>query len=134
MQIVIDTNIMFSTLLSKNSDREEALFRKGHQFFAPNFAFREIYEKKEKIQCYTRRPSQDFYVTFEQLIQVVRFVRDAEVSISSKQEAFRLCRDVDEKDTPFVALALDLHASLWTGDKKLKAHLLAGGYTDFFKL
>ena len=27
MQIVIDTNIMFSTLLSKNSDREEAFFR-----------------------------------------------------------------------------------------------------------
>lgn len=26
---------------------------------------------------------------------------------------------IDEKDTPFVALTIDLEGSLWTGDKKL---------------
>ena len=30
-----------------------------------------------------------------------------------------MCKDVDETDTPFVALALELNIPLWSGDKKL---------------
>ena len=35
--------------------------------------------------------------------------------------AHRLCRDVDEADTPHVALALELDAPLWTGDARFDA-------------
>jgi predicted nucleic acid-binding protein len=134
MKIVIDTNLIFSTLIIRHQHREAALFRMGHQFFTPNFAFREIYEKKERILRYTRRPVQEFYVIFEQLIQTIQFVRDAAVSRESKYVAYRLCVGVDEKDVPFVALALELDAKLWTGDKKLKTHLLTEGYDNFFQI
>jgi len=48
-------------------------------------------------------------------------------------EARRLCRDVDLKDTPFVALALHLDGPLWTGDHLLKAGLKAKGFDRFFE-
>ena len=48
-------------------------------------------------------------------------------------EARRLCRDVDLKDTPFVALALYLDGRLWTGDDVLKTSLKAKGFDRFFE-
>jgi predicted nucleic acid-binding protein len=47
-------------------------------------------------------------------------------------EARRLCRDVDLKDTPFVAPALHLDSRLWTGDDLLKTSLKAKGFDRFF--
>lgn len=114
--------------------REEILFGNLHTFFTPNFAFWEIYEKRDKILRYTKRTTEEFYETFAQIIGVVQFVRDADVSVESKQEACRLCRDIAAKDIPFVALAVALSAPLWTGDKRLKSHLIARGYNNFFQL
>jgi predicted nucleic acid-binding protein len=41
------------------------------------------------------------------------------ISSNSWEKAFNYTKDVDENDTPFVALCLDLESPLWTGDKKL---------------
>ena len=30
-------------------------------------------------------------------------------------------KEVDEKDTPFLALAIELNAKIWTGDKKFQS-------------
>lgn len=50
------------------------------------------------------------------------------------QTAWALCREVDEADTPHVALSLELDAPLWTGDKRLREGLEARGFTRFFPL
>ena len=38
----------------------------------------------------------------------------------------------DIKDTPFVALSIDLAIPFWTGDKKLKDGLKQKGFHDFY--
>jgi predicted nucleic acid-binding protein len=48
-------------------------------------------------------------------------------------EARRLCRGIDDKDTPFVALAIHLKARLWTEDEELKRGLRARGFERFFE-
>ncbi len=48
-------------------------------------------------------------------------------------EAYRLCKDVDEKDVPFVALALELDCELWTADQPLKDGLITKGFNRFFE-
>ncbi|MBN8682548.1 MAG: hypothetical protein J0L99_07840 [Chitinophagales bacterium] len=46
-------------------------------------------------------------------------------------KAYQLCKVVDEFDTPFIALALELDAPLWTNDEKLKAALRRQGFDAF---
>ncbi|WP_322744651.1 PIN domain-containing protein [Cuspidothrix issatschenkoi] len=43
------------------------------------------------------------------------------------------CKDIDESDTPHVALTLQLEGLLWTGDKKLKEGLIIKGFDKFFE-
>ena len=42
--------------------------------------------------------------------------------------AYEMCRDIDIKDTVFVAASLFLDAYLWTGDKGLIEKLPAKGF------
>ena len=49
MQIVIDTNMIFSLLLGKNTRLRDIFFDAAHTFFAPNYIIGELFEKKEKI-------------------------------------------------------------------------------------
>lgn len=134
MKIVIDTNIIFSMLIVKNPKHEEILFGNVYEFFAPNFAVVELYEKKEKILKYTKMKPGEFRWQFEQLLRVIRFIRDVDVAITSKNKAYQLCKDIDLKDVPFIALSIDLDAPLWTGDKVLKNCLITKGYNNFFQL
>jgi len=48
-------------------------------------------------------------------------------------EAHRLCGDVDQKDTPHVALALHLDAPLWTEDGELVRGLKAKDFHAFYE-
>lgn len=43
------------------------------------------------------------------------------------EKAYELTKDIDEFDTPSVALALELNSPLWTGDKKLRNGLSKKG-------
>jgi len=43
-----------------------------------------------------------------------------------------LYKDVDEKDTPFVALSLELGFELWTRDQELIIGLKAKGFDQFY--
>jgi len=46
------------------------------------------------------------------------------------QEAYKIAAKFDEKDTPFIALALKLNLPIWTGDKKmLSASIRDGKFT-----
>ncbi|MDZ7263984.1 MAG: PIN domain-containing protein, partial [candidate division KSB1 bacterium] len=74
----------------------------------------------------------DVYEFLNSILKKINFVNEDFISIENWQEAFRLCSDIDQKDTPFVALALELNAMLWTGDNKLKRGLIAKGFNSFF--
>ena len=67
------------------------------------------------------------------LLARVQFIEEGGIPIGTWMEARRLCRDVDAKDTPFVALTLHLDGRFWTGDNQLKAALKAKGFDRFFE-
>jgi predicted nucleic acid-binding protein len=46
-------------------------------------------------------------------------------------EAYSLCKDVDEKDTPFVAMAIAMECNIWTRDEELKNGLRSKGFNQF---
>jgi putative PIN family toxin of toxin-antitoxin system len=130
--VVIDTNLMFSALIPKASKIREVLFDRNMIFIAPNFLITEIYKHKEKLIKYSRLDESEFYLYFNGLTEKIQFVPIDFISDESKQKAYDLCKDIDIKDTPFVALAIELNLPLWTGDKKLKDGLISKGFYDFF--
>ena len=57
----------------------------------------------------------------------INFVSEELISEKSWVHAFELTKDVDEDDTPFIALSIELNAKLWTGDKGLSNGLANKG-------
>lgn len=119
--IVIDTNIVFSSFLSRNSKLRDVIL--NNEIFAPNFLTFEIFNHKEKILKYSKLNENELleliYLTFEH----INFVPNEIISSSNKTKAYNLCKNVDLNDVPFVALSLELNYPLFSGDKKLINHL-----------
>ena len=74
------------------------------------------------------------YELFNRIFEQIHFINEKLISIENRKTAYELCKDVDEDDTPFIALALEIDAFLWTGDKKLKKHLIEKNFKDFFNI
>jgi predicted nucleic acid-binding protein len=133
MGIVIDTTMIFSLLLGKNFKMRDTFFDSQNKFFSPNYVVVEAFEKKEKIMRYSVLSEVELYELLYRMFEKITFVNENLVSSENKQKAYQLCKDVDEDDTPIVALALQLGAPVWTGDEKLKKGLRAKGFNFFFE-
>lgn len=130
--VVVDTNILFSALLSKSSKIRATLDRTDLQFYTPNFLITEIFRHKEKILKFTNASETEVYEFLNKALQKVHFVNEELISLGNFVHAYRLCHDIDEKDTPFVALTFELEGELWTGDTELKRGLFRKGFRAFF--
>lgn len=75
----------------------------------------------------------EVYEILYKTLHKINFVNEETISLANFIEAYKLCVDVDEKDTPFVALTLELEAELWTKDDALKRGLIKKGFDSFFE-
>ena len=130
--VVVDTNLIFSALIPKASKIRDILFESNMTFYAPNFLITEIYTHKDKLIKNSKLTGSEFYLYFNGIIERVKFIPTDFIGIDSRQKAYDLCKDIDIKDTPFIALAIDLGLPIWTGDKKLKDGLRLKGYQNFY--
>lgn len=133
MLIVIDTTMIFSLLIGKNYKMRDVFFDSENHFYAPNYVVDETFEKKEKILQYSALTEVEMYDLLYRIFERIRFINENLVSQSNKQRAYQLCKDIDEDDTPIIALALQLSAMVWTGDEKLKKGLRSKGFNFFYK-
>ncbi len=131
--IVVDTNILFASLRVKKSRIREILERSDLNFYAPNFLAVEIFKHKERILHKSKASEDEVYELLYKLLSRVTFISEETISGGNFLQAYKLCGDVDEKDTPFVALALELNAKLWTRDEALKRGLVKNGFDSFFE-
>ena len=130
--IVVDANILFAALRSANRRTRQLLYQSNYTFYAPKFIIVEIFEHKERIVAKANIPPQEVYEYLDTVLQKITFVSNDFISLAHYTEAYRLCKDVDENDTPFVALTLELNAVLWSKDELLKTHLRSLGFEHFF--
>lgn len=63
-------------------------------------------------------------------LQYIQLYEETFILAENWKEANRLTKDVDSDDITFVALALQIGAVLWTGDKKLAGHLKSMGFNQ----
>ena len=127
MEVVADSNIIFSALISGKSAYLD-IFRAA-KVYVPDFIFLEIekYEarivKKTKIKDTFRAFVRDL---FTQVIVIPKLA----ISPESFARAYDLCCDIEEKDTPFLALSIELDMPLCTNDKLLLDGLRGKGYSN----
>jgi predicted nucleic acid-binding protein len=131
--VIVDTNILFISLRAKGGKMREILSRSDHKFYAPNFLIAEIFKHKDKLIQSSSASADEINEFLTKSLHNIHFVNEGLIGIGNFVEAYRLCGDVDEKDTPFVALTLEMEGELWTRDKKLVEGLTRKGFTAFFE-
>lgn len=129
MRVVVDTNIVFSALMNADNMMGEILLNSGDglRFYAPELLLEELDRYTEKLQKASRLSTQQLYESRTRVLASITLVSEYLISKESWRAAHALTRGVDENDTPFVALALELDARLWTGDRKLGSGLESQG-------
>lgn len=131
-KIIIDSNIVFSALRGTNSKTRNRMLTSNDQYYTPNFLIGEIFKHKERILKNSKAEEEETYEFLLKLLNKINFVNEENISITNFITAYRLCKDVDKKDTPFVALSLELGYELWTRDKQLKNALVRKGFNNFY--
>lgn len=131
--IVVDFNILFSALLKSESSIRDLLGQEKYRFYAPNFLISELFKHRNKVLKGSLLSDGEAVELLQRLLAHIHFVNEEIISTENFMFAFRLCADVDENDTIFLALALELDCDIWTADKKLKSGLTKKGYNRFFE-
>jgi predicted nucleic acid-binding protein len=129
VKLIVDTNIVFSTLLNPHSAIGEILMNIQDEFtfFAPELLKEELKRYAPKISAYSRLDSKALSDIEELVLSTINFASEKSISERSWTQAFALTKDIDEDDTPFIALGIELNAKLWTGDKVLSEGLAKKG-------
>ena len=132
--VIIDANIAFKALASNRGDLRDRLSPVAEvKIHSPRFLFVELFKHKERLLAAARLQEEDLLGSLHTLVSRIDFVSEANIPLGTWMEAYQLCKDVDEKDTPYIALTLHLNGRFWTDDSALKTALRAKGFTAFFE-
>lgn len=128
MKIVVDSNIIFSTFIS-GKDYYLNIFRVNN-IYLPDIVFSELNKYETYLIKKTKLNQAEFRMLVKMLFDEVTVIPKFAISAENWKNAYHICKDIDEKDTPFVALSLELNVPLWTNDKKLIDGLKKKGFNN----
>lgn len=131
-RVVVDTNVLFSILLRRGSAQASVLLGPEYEFYVCESVLVELFKHKEKIVRLSHLAEADVLLMLHSLLRRLQIYKEDLITPESLRTAYALCSGVDEDDTPHVALAIELRALLWTGDKRLRQGLQAKGFDRFF--
>lgn len=130
--VVVDTNVIITAVISGSPYVIEKLIAPGISVVSPKFIIIELFKHSERIQKASHLSQKDILNLLSSLVESIKLYDEATISIGSWTEAYRIAGAVDEKDIPFVALALELDARLWTKDQPLIDELRRFGFLKFY--
>lgn len=132
-KVIIDSNIVFSALRGKSSLTRDKILNSQDKYYAPNFLIGEIFKHKERILKKSKASEEETLEYLLKILSRINFISEDSISTGNFIAAYRLCKDIDEKDTPFIALSLELEYELWTRDNELKSGLIKKGFDNFYE-
>ncbi|WPD21118.1 MAG: PIN domain-containing protein [Candidatus Electrothrix scaldis] len=118
---ILDANVLFSAFIS-GKELYTLLFSE-HTMYLPDFAFLELEKYRKRILKKTKLREEEFQEFVLQLFSNVTVVPNLLLSETSLEQAYQLCREIDEKDTVYVAAAIELDLVLVTNDRVLYSGL-----------
>ena len=129
MKAVIDSNIIFSAIISGKQFYIDII--QSNEFYTPDIVFIEPEKYETRIIEKSRLPIEDFRKFVRMLFEKIVVIPKLAISKENWQKAYNFCKDVDEKDTPFIALSIELSMPLWTNDKSLTEGLKTRNFNQF---
>ena len=132
MRVVIDTSVIMSALMSSKGRVADVLMNPMNDFekYSCYFMQVEIFKHKQRILKYSKLEESELLEVVYLTLKKLSLVNENQISLENWQIADELTKDVDSKDIAFVALSLQLDATLWTLDRKLQDHLIEKGFTN----
>ena len=119
MNIIIDSNVLFSALI-KDSKTRRTILEYDNCFLFPSFIFTETQRHKGELLAKSKMTKEEFDRLFQLILKKVIIVPN-EALTSQKRAALEIVKDIDINDALFVACALAYPDSvIWSDDKKLK--------------
>lgn len=132
MRIVIDSNILFSAFISGKTLYLDII--RENQIYVPDIVFLELAKYETRLIERTVLKEDEFRTFIQMLFEEITVIPGFAISKENWKNAYEICKDVDEKDTPFVALSLELGIPLWTNDKELIKVLKEKGLIELVTL
>lgn len=131
--IIVDTNIVFSSILNPKNNIGEIIFNNKEklQFFAPEYLRQEIDNHRDKILELAQTSEIEVNEVIFQIYNRIQFITDLQIPFKIWVESARLVREIDMDDLPFVALTKYLDGWLWSGDMKLLRGLRSKGFRQY---
>ena len=119
MQIVLDSNILFSALIKDSVTRKIILEYDGF-FLFPSFIFEELEKHKNELITKSCLSNEEFNKLIQIILNKVIIV-SSDVLYKYREAALEIVRDIDINDILFIACALAYPNSvIWSDDKDLK--------------
>jgi predicted nucleic acid-binding protein len=124
---VLDSNIIFSSLIKESTTRK-IILSDIFNLFAPEFLFTEINKYKKEILNKSGLTEEKFEILLL-LIQSHIAVIPIEKFLDFRDESEEVMKDIDKKDSLFMALALKLEIPIWSNDSHFKEQNKIESYT-----
>jgi predicted nucleic acid-binding protein len=134
IKIIVDTNIIFSSILNTNGTIGDMIFNSEGKFdfYSCNYMHYEIEKHHEKLKRISKLTDQQLNIVYSKLLSRINFINEELIAEKKWLAARKLVQDIDVDDIDFVALALHLKGFLWTGDKVLYKGLKQKKFTRVY--
>lgn len=121
VKVVVDTNIIFSSLLNSNGTIGDLLFNSEPviEFYSCHYMQFEIDKHWTKLLKISKLSEVQLRESQIKIYSKISFINEELIPQKTWVKAEEIVREVDIDDTDFIALSKHLKAFLWTGDKEL---------------
>jgi len=133
VKFIVDANIVFSGILNAQGKIGDLLINSR-----PHFTFIAPYFLRNEISSHHAKLIRISHLTLEQIQEAefhickdIIFISEEQIKTSHWIAAETLVRNIDPKDTPYIAYAKHFRCKIWSGDKALMRGLEKKSFAHF---
>ncbi len=127
MEIVLDTNILISSLL-RNGLTRDIISVSPFKMYTVEYARFEIEKHKDELLSKSKLDEKSFDYLNEFIFGKINFIASEDLA-PFKNRAIEVMHEIDIDDAPFLALAMSLNCPIWSNDGHFKRQDVIRAFT-----
>lgn len=115
MKLIVDSNILFAAII-KDSTVRKIIMHSPCELLTVKFSEEEINKYKEEILEKSNLSNDEFNAIFDKLKQKLKMLDDQIITLKF-EEAYEIMKNIDPRDSIFLAAALATNSDIWSDDQ-----------------